>query len=296
MRLGAHISTAGGAYKAFGRARDETCDSFLIFTKSNRQWAAKPFTDDDITFYKNAVAEYADLKPVSVHAAYQINVASPDPELWEKSYQALKDEVERAGALGADFITFHPGSYMASSEQEGLDAIVRAMRRLLAETETTAPDTVICLETMAGQGTNLGGKFEHLAYILENAGPSDRLGVCFDTCHVFAAGYDIRTPEAYEATMAEFDRVIGLHKIRCFHFNDSIHELGTGKDRHAHIGRGQIGLDGFANFINDPRWADHCAHLETEPTMDGEDGLPVNMNHANLAALRALIKAVEEEG
>lgn len=289
MRLGAHISTAGGAYKAFERAREETCDSFLIFTKSNRQWAAKPLTGEDIALYKAAAAEYPDLKPVSVHAAYLINIASPDPALWEKSYQALKDEVERAGALGTDFITFHPGSYMTSSEQEGLDAIVRAVRRLLAETAGSAPDTVICLETMAGQGTNLGGRFEHLAYILENAGPSDRLGVCFDTCHVFAAGYDIRTPEAYAATMAEFDRVIGLDKIRCFHFNDSVHELGTGKDRHAHIGRGQIGLDGFANFVNDPRWAGYGAHLETEPTMDGEDGSPVNMNHVNLAALRALV-------
>ena len=289
MRLGAHISTAGGAYKAFERAREETCDSFLIFTKSNRQWAAKPLTGEDIALYKAAAAEYPDLKPVSVHAAYLINIASPDPALWEKSYQALKDEVERAGALGTDFITFHPGSYMTSSEREGLDAIVRAVRRLLAETAGSAPDTVICLETMAGQGTNLGGRFEHLAYILENAGPSDRLGVCFDTCHVFAAGYDIRTPEAYVATMAEFDRVIGLDKIRCFHFNDSVHELGTGKDRHAHIGRGQIGLDGFANFVNDPRWAGYGAHLETEPTMDGEDGSPVNMNHVNLAALRALV-------
>ncbi len=295
MRLGAHISTAGGAFKAFGRARDETCDSFLIFTKSNRQWAAKPLTDDDITNYKNAVLEYADLCPVSVHAAYLINVASPDPELWEKSYQALKDELERAAALGADYLTFHPGSYMNSSEQEGLDAIVRALRRLLDETADTAPDTIICLETMAGQGTNLGGKFEHLAYILEQAGPSDRLGVCFDTCHVFAAGYDIRTPEAYEATMAEFDRVVGLDKICCFHFNDSKHELGTRKDRHAHIGQGHIGLEGCANFINDPRWANHCAHLETEPTMDGEDGETLNMNHANLAALRAL-RTLEEMG
>ena len=115
MRLGAHISTAGGAYRAFARAREATCDSFLIFTKSNRQWAAKPFTDDDIAFYKDAVAEHADLHPVSVHAAYLINVASPDAALWEKSYLALREEVERAGALGVDFITFHPGSYMTSS-------------------------------------------------------------------------------------------------------------------------------------------------------------------------------------
>ncbi len=288
MRLGAHISTAGGAYKAFERAKLAYCDSFLVFTKSNRQWAAKPFTDDDITSYKNAVIEYADLHPVAVHAAYLINVASPDPELWEKSYQALKDEVERAAALGIDLITFHPGSYMDSDEQSGLDAIARAMRRLLAETAASAPNTILCLETMAGQGTNLGGKFEHLAYIIEQAGPSERLGVCFDTCHVFAAGYDIRTPEAYEATMAEFDRVVGLNRIRCFHFNDSKHELGTRKDRHEHIGRGQIGLAGFANFINDPRWADHCAHLETPPTEDGEDGEVIDMNQVNLAALREL--------
>ena len=149
MRLGAHISTAGGAYRAFERARGACCDSFLIFTKSNRQWAAKPFSDDDITFYKNAVAEYADLHPVSVHAAYLINVASPDPALWEKSYLALKEEVERAAALGISLITFHPGSYMTSSEQEGLAAITRAMRRLLAETADTAPETVICLETVS---------------------------------------------------------------------------------------------------------------------------------------------------
>ena len=153
MRLGAHISTAGGAYRAFERARGACCDSFLIFTKSNRQWAAKPFSDDDITFYKNAVAEYADLHPVSVHAAYLINVASPDPALWEKSYQALKDEVERAGALGVDFITFHPGSYMTSSEQEGLDAIARAMRRLLTETAESiiGTNTYVFFVPLAGQ-------------------------------------------------------------------------------------------------------------------------------------------------
>lgn len=288
MRLGAHISTAGGAFKAFQRAREETCDTLLIFTKSNRQWAAKPLSDEDIANYRRAAAEYPDLRPVAVHAAYLINVASPDPELWEKSFLALKDEVERAGALEADFVTFHPGSYMTGGEQAGLEAIARAVGRLLEETAASAPHTVVCLETMAGQGTNLGGMFEHLAYILNQVGPNDRLGVCFDTCHVFAAGYDIRTPETYAATMAEFDRVIGLDKIRCFHFNDSKHELGSMKDRHEHIGRGQIGLAGFANFINDPRWADFAAHLETEPTMEGEDGVTINMNHVNLAALREL--------
>jgi len=288
MRLGAHISTAGGAYRSFERAREASCESLLIFTKSNRQWAAKALTDDDISRYRAAVTEYADLFPTCVHASYLINIASPDPALWERSYAALRDEVERAAALGIDLIIFHPGSYMDSDVEAGLDAIARALRRLLAETAETAPDTIICLETMAGQGTNLGGRFEHLAAIIERAGGSERLGVCFDTCHVFAAGYDIRTPAAYAATLAEFDRVVGLGRIQCFHFNDSKHGLGEGKDRHEHIGRGQIGLAGFANFVNDPRWADHSAHLETPPTEDADDGTVTDMNLANLAALRAL--------
>lgn len=290
MRLGAHISTAGGAFKAFARAKEATCDSFLIFTKSNRQWAAKPLTEEEIAAYKQAAADNPDLYPVAVHASYLINVASPDPGLWEKSYTALKDEVERAAALGIGLLTFHPGSYMESGEQVGLAAIARAVRRLLDETAESAPETVICLENMAGQGTNLGGRFEHLAAILDQVGPNQRLGVCFDTCHAFSAGYDIRAPEGYAATMAEFDRVIGLNLIRCFHFNDSKHGLGEGKDRHAHIGQGAIGLEGFANFVNDPRWAGMGAHLETPPTEEAEDGTTIDMNQMNLAALRKLIR------
>lgn len=288
MRLGAQMSTAGGLYTAFQRGHDAGCDSMLIFTKSNRQWAAKPLLDEDIEAYQSAVSTYSHIHPVAVHASYLINVASSDPELWEKSYQALKVEVERAARLGIELLTFHPGSYMAADEATGLANIARALRRLLAETAETAPNVVICLETMAGQGTNLGHKFEHLAYLLEEAGPSERLGVCFDTCHVFAAGYDLRTPEAYAATMAEFDRVVGLEHICCFHFNDSKHELGSQKDRHEHIGRGHIGLAGFANFLNDPRWADYPAHLETPKTEKDDEGNEVDMDTVNLATLRAL--------
>jgi deoxyribonuclease-4 len=289
MRLGAHISTAGGAFNAFDRAIEATCDSMLIFTKSNRQWAAKPLTDDDISRYRAAQERCADIYPIAVHASYLINVASPNPELWEKSYQALKDEVERAAAFGAPFLTFHPGSYMDAGEEAGLDGIARAVRRLLDETADTCAGTAVCLENMSGQGTNLGGRFEHLAYVLDAVGRDDRLGVCFDTCHAFSAGYDIRTPESYAATMAEFDRVVGLDQIRCFHFNDSKHALGSGKDRHEHIGRGEIGAAGFANFINDPRWADHGAHLETPPTEDGDDGTTIDMNVENLKLLRSLM-------
>lgn len=289
MRLGAHISAAGGAYKAFDRAADVGCDTMLIFTKSNRQWKAKPLTGEDIASFKDSAAEYDNIFPVAVHASYLINIASPDSEIWEKSYQALKVEVERAGALGIPLITFHPGSYMSTDEQTGLMAIAGGLRRLFEETADSAPETTVCLETMAGQGTNLGFQFEHLAQLLEETGDDPRLGVCFDTCHVFAAGYDIRTPEAYESTLAEFDRVVGLEQIKVFHFNDSKFGLGERKDRHAHIGEGHIGLQGFANFINDPRWANHAAHIETPKKEKDEEGNEVEMDPVNMAALRSLV-------
>ena len=288
MRLGAHISTAGGVFKAFKRASDIDCETMLVFTKSNRQWKAKPLSEQDIEAYQSESAAFANVTPVAVHVSYLINIASPDEALWEKSFQALKVEVERCGALGIPLITFHPGSFVKSDQQTGLASISRGVRRLLAETAESAPGTTICLETMAGQGTNLGSRFEQLAFVLDDVGTDDRLGVCFDTCHVFAAGYDIRTPEAYNATMEEFDRLIGLDQIKVFHFNDSKFELGQRKDRHAHIGKGYIGLEGFANFINDPRWANHAAHLETPKKEEDDDGNEVEMDPVNLAALRTL--------
>lgn len=291
MRLGAHMSTAGGIHTAFQRGQETGCDSILIFTKSNRQWLAKPLTTEDVALYAQAATEYSHIYPVAVHASYLINVASPDETLWEKSYQALKVEVERAGQLGISLLTFHPGSYTSGDEATGLAQIGRALRRLLAETAVTAPRTTICLENMAGQGTNLGYKFAHLAYLLDEAERHPRLGICFDTCHAFASGYDICSPEAYAATMAEFDRVVGLAHLKFFHLNDSKHELGSNKDRHEHIGRGFIGLEGFANFVNDPRWANHAAHLETPKTETDDAGNEIEMDPVNLATLRSLIRS-----
>lgn len=290
MRLGAHMSASGGVHEAFKRANDVGCESMLVFTKSNRQWKAKPISDEDVANYQQAAAQYSQIYPVAVHASYLINIASSDELLWEKSYQGLKDEVERAGRYQIPYITFHPGSYLKSTAEIGLANITRALERLVIETAVTAPDVTVCLETMAGQGSNLGYKFEQLAAVLAGTGWSDRLGVCFDTCHVFAAGYDIRTPEAYAQTMAEFDQIIGLNWIKCFHFNDSQHELGSRKDRHAHIGEGHIGLIGFANFVNDPRWAEHGAHLETPKTETDADGREQDMDAENLARLRQLIE------
>jgi deoxyribonuclease-4 len=289
MRLGAQMSTAGGLHTAFQRGQEAGCDTILVFTKSNRQWQAKPLTEEDIARFKEAAAETG-IVPDTAHASYLINVASPDPALWEKSYQALKTELERANALGIPTLTFHPGSYMESSEEVGLEQIARALHRLL--TETVGYQTIVCLELMAGQGTNLGHRFEHMAYLLERSDPggmAHRLGVCFDTCHVFAAGYDFRTPDGYRDTMALLDRIVGLDRIKCFHLNDSQYELGTRRDRHAHIGEGHIGLAGFSHLLNDPRWTDHAGHLETPKTETDDEGSAIEMDPVNLAALRALI-------
>lgn len=291
MRLGAQMSVAGGLHKAYERGEEAGCDSILIFTKSNRQWKAKPLSDEDINKFKEATAEYDDIYPVAVHASYLINIGSSKEDLWEKSYQALKVEVERCEALEIPTLTFHPGAHVGEGEETGLANIARGLQRLLQETEGFK--TIVCLETMAGTGTTLGYKFEHLAYLLEEGqkkGEDGRLGVCFDTCHVLAAGYDIRTPEDYEATMAEFDEIVGLDQIKCFHFNDSKYELGERKDRHEHIGDGYVGAQGFANFVNDPRWADHPAHLETPKTEEDEDGNEVEMDPVNLARLRDMIE------
>ena len=290
MRLGAHMSAAGGLFKAFARGQEAGCDSMLVFTKSNRQWAAKPITEKEVAQYRKTAEKHAHIHPVAVHASYLINIASPDEALWEKSYQALKDEVERAAAFDLPLLTFHPGSFVSGDEQSGMALIARGLKRLLAETAVSAPNVTVCVETMAGQGTNIGRTFEQLATILAGVGDHPQLGVCFDTCHVFAAGYDIRTPETYAETMAAFDATIGLDKIRCFHLNDSKHELGSNKDRHEHIGQGFIGKAGFANFVNDPRWADHPAHLETPKTEEAEDGSEIEMDPVNLATLRSLIE------
>lgn len=289
MRLGAQMSAAGGLHEAIKRGEAAGCDSIMVFTKSNRQWKAKPITAVEVEKYKQVAAEYSHIYPVAAHASYLINIASPKEDLWEKSYQALKDEVERAAAFAIPYLTFHPGSFVSSDERAGLDSIIRALKRLLAETAASAPDVIICLETMAGQGTNLGCTFEQLAAMLDGGGRSERLGVCFDTCHVFAAGYDIRSAAAYAQTMAAFDRIIGLEWIRCFHLNDSQHALGSNRDRHAHVGDGFIGAEGFANFVNDPRWTDYPAHLETPKTEEDEDGNEVDMDTENLRRLRQLI-------
>lgn len=287
MRLGAQISVAGGLHHAYGRADEVGCDTIMIFTKSNRQWRAKPLVEEDIRSFQEAAQSYPHIHPVSVHASYLINIASNNPDLWQQSYDALKVEVDRAEAIKAAHLVFHPGAYVDSDEAQGLENIARALTRLMDETD--GYEVSVCLETMAGQGTTLGHRFEHLAYLRDELQQHPRLGVCLDTCHIFSAGYDIRTPETYEASMQAFDDIVGLDQIKCFHFNDSRNPFDARKDRHAHIGEGEIGLAGFANFVNDPRWAEHPAYLETPKTEKDDDGNELQMDAVNLKALRDLI-------
>ncbi len=280
LYLGAHMSVSGGLHNAIKDAVASDSDSVQIFTKNQRQWNAKPIAEADATLFKEKFVE-AGLKQVISHNSYLINMASPKDELWEKSIAAQKDELERAQQLDVPYVVAHPGSHVGSGRETGLDRIVEALNRIHTDLPGYKPKTL--LETTAGQGTNLGSTFEDLSYILERVAAPERLGVCFDTCHVFVAGYDIRTPETYAATMEEFDQVIGLDQILAFHFNDSKGDIGSKKDRHDLIGKGFIGVEGFRSFMNDARFEGKSAYLETDKGDNLEEDI------AAIKLLRSLV-------
>jgi deoxyribonuclease IV len=278
--LGAHMSVAGGLHNAIDDALAVESDAVQIFTKNQRQWVAKPIADEDATLFRQRFVE-SGLKSVVAHNSYLINMASPKDDLWTKSVDAMRDELERCEVLEVPFLVAHPGSHVGSGREVGLNRIVEALEQIHSALPGIKVRTL--LETTAGQGTNLGSTFDDIAYLLERVSEPNRLGVCFDTCHVFVAGYDIRTADAYAATMDEFDRVIGLDQIEVFHFNDSINDLGSRKDRHELIGKGMIGADGFRNFMCDKRFSGKPALLETDK---GED---LAEDRAAIALLRSLV-------
>jgi deoxyribonuclease-4 len=281
MILGAHMSIAGGYYKAVIAANNAGCDCVQVFTKNNNQWRAKPITDDDATRFVEAMKEHSIADPLS-HASYLINLASPKEELRTKSIDAMIVELERAHQLEIPHVVFHPGSFTTSSEPEGLDAIVDSLNTILQRTDKLV--SIPLLENTAGQGSNLGWKFEHLAYIIDSVSESERLGVCIDTCHTFAAGHPLGSTQEYASTLQAMDETFGIEKIKAFHLNDSKKEFGSRKDRHEHIGEGEMGIEPFVNLINDSRFEDTPMYLETEK---GErDG--VNMDVMNLTTLRNL--------
>ena len=281
MKLGAHMFITGGAYKAIESGEELNCETIQIFTKSNRSWTAKALSDDEIqTFIEKCKS--TTISPVFAHGTYLINLAATDPQTYQKSYAGMKLEIERAEQLRIPFIVLHPGSHLEAGEEKGLQKIAEALRNLLSETE--GHKVKILLETTAGQGTNLGYKFEHLATLLKLIDYPDRMGTCFDTCHVFAAGYDFRTEKGYEEVISQYDHMVGLNTLQAFHLNDSQNDVGSYVDRHEHIGKGYIGKEGFKHFMNDKRFKNHPGVLET-PKDDAytEDKM-------NLKVLRSLIE------
>jgi deoxyribonuclease-4 len=285
VRLGAHESIAGGLHKAFDRAQSATCDAVQIFVKSNRSWAVKPLAEDEVARFK-ARAEETGIRPVVGHTSYLLNLGTPDELLWEKSRDMLITELERCEALGVPWLVLHPGSHVGSGEVAGLARVAQGLGEVHAATPGFCAQ--ILLETTAGQGSSLGHTFEQLARIIELTEQGERLGVCLDTCHVFAAGYELRTAEGYAATMAAFERTLGLERLKALHLNDSKGELGERKDRHEHIGKGHIGLEGFRNVLNDPRLAGLPGLLETPKGEDLEE------DRENLVVLRSLVKQVDD--
>jgi deoxyribonuclease-4 len=280
MLLGAHMSVAGGLSSAFERAYSIGINTMQVFTKNQNRWEQKPTPQAEVDRWFRLQAETG-IGPVASHAAYLINLGSPDDALWARSANALADELTRAEQLGLLGVVLHPGAHTGAGEEAGISRIVAGLDR--AHALTPGYKTLTLLETTAGQGSVLGYRFEQLQAMLHGAKEPARIGFCFDTCHVFAGGYDLRTPAAYAETMAEFDRVLGLDRLRCFHFNDSKKGLGSRIDRHDHIGTGLLGLASFGFILNDPRFAAVPKILETPKSEDMHEDVE------NLRLLRGLI-------
>jgi deoxyribonuclease-4 len=280
-RLGAHQSIAGGHHRAAHAARAVGCTALQVFTKSTNQWSARPLTDAQVSAFLDALEEAGIADPVG-HNSYLINLASPDDALWRKSVDALTEEVERGEALGLADLVIHPGAHVGAGEDAGLARVALGLDEVHRRTQGFR--LKIALETTAGQGTCLGHRFEHLRVILDRVAEPERLGVCVDTCHIFAAGYSLASEADYNTTMDALDRAVGLGRVRVWHLNDSLRPLGSRVDRHAGIGRGQLGLEPFLFVLNDPRFASLPMVLETpKGTEQGED-----LDAINLRVLRGL--------
>lgn len=268
--LGAHVSAAGGADQAVIRAHEIGANAFALFTKNQRQWRAKPLSDEAIEAFRTACSEY-DFGPGQIlpHDSYLINLGHPDPGGLEKSREAFIDEFQRCEQLGLTLLNFHPGSHLRKiSESDCLARIAESINEAVSRTR----NVTAVIENTAGQGTNLGHRFEHLAEIIEQVDDKSRVGVCIDTCHAFAAGYDLRTAEACTATLDEFEAVVGFEYLRGMHLNDAKSAFASRVDRHHSLGRGNIGLEAFTTIMRDPRIDGIPMILETiEPEIWSEE-------------------------
>jgi deoxyribonuclease-4 len=280
MLLGAHESISGRLGRAVEDAVEDGCECVQIFTKNQTQWKDPELDDDQVSRFREARAR-AGIQAVLSHESYLVNLASDNGLTRRRSLQALLREMERCERLAVDYLVMHPGSHMNQGEQRGLALVARGLGRVLGRFPRAR--TKILLEITAGQGTSLGCTFEQLAWIMRHAPGGRRLGVCFDTAHAFAAGYDFRTRKGYRETFAAFDRIIGLRRLMAFHLNDSKKDLGSRVDRHEHIGRGFLGLEPFRMLLRDRAFGRVPAVLETPPLADGSRGF-----RKNLKALRRL--------
>ena len=263
--VGAHVSISGGVSTAPARAVEIGANALGIFTKNQRQWKAKDLTEEDIANFKSELGK-SEIKPehVVVHDSYLINIGNPDTEKRDKSMAALLDEVRRVEQLGLIYLNFHPGSGVGEIEEsETITNIANGVNDIIEQTESA----VLLLESTAGQGAHVGYRFEHLASIIELVKKKKRIGVCVDTCHMFAAGYDIRTKETFESAMSEFDKVVGFKYLKGMHLNDAKVEFESRRDRHESLGEGTIGWDAFEFIMKDPRFDDMGLVLET-PVVD----------------------------
>ncbi len=274
------MSIAGGVPRAIERALSVDATALQIFVKNNNQWRAKPFADGEPETFRRAVADAGLGDALIAHASYLINVASPDDALWNKSIEALAVELRRCAELGVPGLVLHPGSHVGQGVEAGLERAAAGLDRAL---ELADGPTRILLEITAGQGSNLGCSFEQLAGILDQVAVRGGYAVCFDTCHALAAGYEFRDAESYAETFDALDRAVGLDSIAAFHLNDSKMPLGSRRDRHEHIGKGELGLEPFRLLLNDPRFEQVPMVLETPKGKDLED------DRVNLATLRGLI-------
>jgi deoxyribonuclease IV len=280
--FGAHMSVAGGLHNALLDAQRHGCETVQLFSKNASQWNAPDLSDEQVKLFRRTLAETRLRLPI-VHDSYLINLATPDEANYRRSIEAFVVEMERAERIGASYLVMHPGAHLGSGEEMGLRRVAAA----LDEVHGRCPGyrLMVLLETTAGQGTTLGHRFEHLAGILERVSAPKRLGVCLDTCHVFAAGYSLASETDYHATFRAFERLIGLSKLKAFHLNDSRKPLGSRVDRHEHIGRGCMGLEPFRLLVNDKRFRNRPMVLETAK----EEGDSDDMDTINLATLRGLI-------
>lgn len=284
QRFGAHMSIAGGLHLAFERAREVGCDSLQVFVKNQRQWKAKPLTDAEVTAWRSAWKQ-SGIRHVVAHDTYLINLAAPNETNLAKSIDAFTYELERCEQLGIPYLVTHPGAHCGLGEQEGLRRVARSLDTVHRRTRGFRVQTL--LEVTAGQGSSLGYRFEHLGEIIRRTQEHDRLGICLDTCHAFAAGYDLTTPGSYRATMQQVEDCVGLARLRCFHMNDSKTTAGSRVDRHEAIGRGCLGRGAFRHLVNDPRFLGIPMILETPK---GQDERGRDWDRVNLATLRRLLE------